>query len=83
MGVVDPAKVRGIREDPRMAEQQFGNLQDRDIMKKIKNERHLYGRSVAHLPEITGPIHHNPEILDEPCLPAIGPPSVWSIADVH
>ena len=24
----DPAQIRGIREDPRMAEQQFGNLQD-------------------------------------------------------
>ena len=42
--LADPAKVRGIREDPRMAEQQFGNLQDADLMKKIKNERHLYGR---------------------------------------
>jgi len=33
-----------------MAEQQFGNLQDSEAMKKIKNERHLYGRFFYRFP---------------------------------
>ena len=40
MEAFDPGAIRGIREDPRMAEQQFGNLQDAALIRKSKNERH-------------------------------------------
>ena len=40
MEAFDPRAIRGIREDPRMAEQQFGNLQDAAQIRKSKNERH-------------------------------------------
>lgn len=51
MEAFDPRAIRGIREDPRMAEQQFGNLQDAAQIRKSKNERHRYGRFFYRFPQ--------------------------------
>ena len=38
------AQVKGVREEPRISEQQFGNLHDLDSIRRSKVERKLYGR---------------------------------------
>lgn len=50
MEAFDQDQVRGMREEPRMAEQQFGNLQNLEAIRKSKNERHLYGRFFYRFP---------------------------------
>eukprot|EP00286_Rhodomonas_abbreviata_P000525 CAMPEP_0181290370 /NCGR_PEP_ID=MMETSP1101-20121128/1377_1 /TAXON_ID=46948 /ORGANISM="Rhodomonas abbreviata, Strain Caron Lab Isolate" /LENGTH=431 /DNA_ID=CAMNT_0023394649 /DNA_START=132 /DNA_END=1423 /DNA_ORIENTATION=+ len=50
MDAFDVKQVRGMREEPRMAEQQFGNLQNLDAIRKSKNERHMYGRFFYRFP---------------------------------
>ncbi|EKX37724.1 hypothetical protein GUITHDRAFT_158572 [Guillardia theta CCMP2712] len=47
----NPEQVRGMREEPRMAEQQFGNLQNLTSIKKSKDERHKYGRFFYRFPD--------------------------------
>ena len=34
----------GVREEPRLTEQQFGNFQDTTVMSNAKSDRHNYGR---------------------------------------
>ena len=43
-------QVRGMRQDPRVAEQQFGNLQDLERIRQSKDERHKYGRFFYRFP---------------------------------
>eukprot|EP00960_Hanusia_phi_P028182 747253-Hanusia_phi.AAC.5 len=47
----NPEQVRGMREEPRMAEQQFGNLQNLASIKKSKTERQKYGRFFYRFPD--------------------------------
>lgn len=50
MHALDPGQVRGIREEPRIAEQQFGNLQDLESLRRSKIERRRYGRFFYRFP---------------------------------
>ena len=43
-------KVLGIREEPRIVEQQFGNFQDVQKVKDAKIERHRFGRFFYRFP---------------------------------
>lgn len=47
----EPQQVRGLREEPRMAEQQFGNLQNLDSIRQSKSERLKYGRFFYRFPD--------------------------------
>mmetsp|Transcript_4849 Transcript_4849/g.6549 ORF Transcript_4849/g.6549 Transcript_4849/m.6549 type:complete len:270 (+) Transcript_4849:92-901(+) len=40
----------GLREEPRLVEQQFGNFQDEKVMKKAKAERYKYGSFFYRFP---------------------------------
>jgi hypothetical protein len=35
MQAFEPTQVAGVREEPRIAEQQFGNLQDLDSIRQV------------------------------------------------
>eukprot|EP00814_Leptocylindrus_danicus_P002433 CAMPEP_0116019114 /NCGR_PEP_ID=MMETSP0321-20121206/9039_1 /TAXON_ID=163516 /ORGANISM="Leptocylindrus danicus var. danicus, Strain B650" /LENGTH=303 /DNA_ID=CAMNT_0003489613 /DNA_START=34 /DNA_END=945 /DNA_ORIENTATION=- len=43
-------QVLGMREEPRMVEQQFGNFQNGEVMKKAKTERWKYGSFFYRFP---------------------------------
>ena len=43
---INQKHVLGIREEPRIVEQQFGNFQDVQKVKEAKAERHRFGQSV-------------------------------------
>lgn len=47
---IPPESVVGIREEPRLTEQQFGNFQDTTIMSNAKADRHRYGRFYFRFP---------------------------------
>lgn len=47
---IDPAKVIGVREEPRISEQQFGNLQCVAKMRAAKRERANFGRFFYRFP---------------------------------
>lgn len=42
--------ILSVREDPRLTEQQFGNLQDPNDMKKFKKDRNTFGRFYYRFP---------------------------------
>ncbi|WOG87043.1 hypothetical protein DCAR_0206263 [Daucus carota subsp. sativus] len=44
------SRIVGLREEPRLREQDFGNFQDREQMKIQKAARHLYGRFFYRFP---------------------------------
>ena len=44
-----PERVSGVREEPRMREQDFGNFQDH-TMQELKKERHGFGRFFFRFP---------------------------------
>ena len=46
----EPHRVAGVREDPRIREQDFGNFQDRDRMRVEKETRLRYGRFFYRFP---------------------------------
>lgn len=46
----DREKILGVREEPQLREQDFGNFQDRDAKKREKAERNLYGRFFYRFP---------------------------------
>jgi broad specificity phosphatase PhoE len=45
-----PERVIGVREDPRIAEQQFGNLQDLEEMRESKRARDAFGKFFFRFP---------------------------------
>lgn len=47
---IDPAKVITVREEPRISEQQFGNLQTVEQMRLAKRDRHAFGRFYYRFP---------------------------------
>merc|ERR1719223_2202627 len=47
---INKASVLGVREDPRLAEQQFGNFQDVEAVKRAKADRHRFGRFFYRFP---------------------------------
>lgn len=46
----EPHRVAGVREEPRLREQDFGNLQDREQMRASKDARLRYGRFFYRFP---------------------------------
>ena len=46
-----PSQILGIREEPRLTEQQFGNFQNVNSINSAKNERIKYGRFYYRFPE--------------------------------
>lgn len=46
----DPMRILGVREEPRIVEQQFGNFQDEKLMQKAKAERRRYGAFFYRFP---------------------------------
>lgn len=44
------SRIAGFREEPRIREQDFGNFQNRELMKVEKAQRHLYGRFFYRFP---------------------------------
>uniref|UniRef100_A0A7N0U172 Phosphoglycerate mutase-like protein AT74H n=1 Tax=Kalanchoe fedtschenkoi TaxID=63787 RepID=A0A7N0U172_KALFE len=46
----EKSRIAGVREEPRLREQDFGNFQDRETMKVQKAVRHLYGRFFYRFP---------------------------------
>lgn len=48
---LEPAHVIGVREEPRVSEQQFGNLQDAESMRRAKAERAAFGRFYYRFPQ--------------------------------
>ncbi|MCL7022575.1 hypothetical protein MKW94_013091 [Papaver nudicaule] len=46
----DFSRIAGVREEPRLREQDFGNFQDREKMRVEKAERILYGRFFYRFP---------------------------------
>ncbi|XP_059661829.1 phosphoglycerate mutase-like protein AT74H [Cornus florida] len=44
------SRIAGVREEPRLREQDFGNFQDREKMKIEKAIRHVYGRFFYRFP---------------------------------
>lgn len=45
-------EILGIREDPRLTEQQFGNFQNIEDIRRCKEERERYGRFYYRFPEV-------------------------------
>lgn len=43
-------QVIGLREEPRIVEQQFGNFQDKETMRRAKKERYRYGSFFYRFP---------------------------------
>ena len=39
VAALEPSQLIGVREDPRITEQQFGNLQDKASMEQAKRDR--------------------------------------------
>ncbi|KAG8465810.1 hypothetical protein KFE25_005380 [Diacronema lutheri] len=48
---LDPQKVVGVREEPRISEQQFGNLQSVALMQEAKSDRNAFGRFYYRFPD--------------------------------
>lgn len=48
---LDPAKIIGVREEPRISEQQFGNLQSVALMQEAKRDRNAFGRFYYRFPD--------------------------------
>lgn len=48
---LDLAKVVGVREEPRLVEQQFGNFQDVAAVRAAKEQRRKYGRFFYRFPD--------------------------------
>ncbi|XP_026403775.1 phosphoglycerate mutase-like protein AT74H isoform X1 [Papaver somniferum] len=46
----ESSRIAGVREEPRLREQDFGNFQDREQMRVEKAERILYGRFFYRFP---------------------------------
>ncbi|OAY85221.1 Phosphoglycerate mutase-like protein AT74 [Ananas comosus] len=46
----EPLRIAGIREEPRLREQDFGNFQDREKMRVEKETRQRYGRFFYRFP---------------------------------
>jgi len=46
----DPAAIAGVREEPQLREQDFGNFQDLDLKEREKEERAKYGRFFYRFP---------------------------------
>lgn len=46
----DPHRIAGVREEPRLREQDFGNFQDREQMRVEKEIRQRYGRFFYRFP---------------------------------
>ncbi|XP_043726226.1 phosphoglycerate mutase-like protein AT74H [Telopea speciosissima] len=46
----EPSRIAGVREEPRLREQDFGNFQDREKMRLEKAYRVLYGRFFYRFP---------------------------------
>ncbi|XP_010255254.1 PREDICTED: phosphoglycerate mutase-like protein AT74 [Nelumbo nucifera] len=46
----EPSRIAGVREEPRLREQDFGNFQDREKMRVEKAIRVLYGRFFYRFP---------------------------------
>lgn len=44
VAALEPSQLIGVREDPRITEQQFGNLQDKASMEQAKRDRLAFGR---------------------------------------
>lgn len=51
LGQLDPAKVVAVREEPRVSEQQFGNLQSVALMQEAKRDRNSFGRFYFRFPD--------------------------------
>jgi broad specificity phosphatase PhoE len=47
----EESELIGEREEPRIAEQQFGNFQDTEAIRKAKNERRRFGRFFYRFPQ--------------------------------
>ena len=47
---VSKNQIWGVREEPRIAEQQFGNFQNVDEVRKAKTERKKFGRFFFRFP---------------------------------
>eukprot|EP01012_Entosiphon_sulcatum_P058530 TRINITY_DN82620_c0_g1_i1.p1 TRINITY_DN82620_c0_g1~~TRINITY_DN82620_c0_g1_i1.p1 ORF type:complete len:308 (-),score=52.36 TRINITY_DN82620_c0_g1_i1:74-976(-) len=47
---IPPEQLTGIREEPRLSEQQFGNFQDYEAMQCCKQERRKFGRFFYRFP---------------------------------
>jgi len=48
---LDPAQVKVVREEPRISEQQFGNLRDIEAIRRCKEERKVFGRFFFRFPD--------------------------------
>lgn len=46
----EPSRIRGVREEVRLREQDFGNFQKREEVIKAKEERHRFGRFFYRFP---------------------------------
>jgi len=44
-------QVRAVREEPRISEQQFGNLRDIETIRRCKDERKMFGRFFYRFPD--------------------------------
>ena len=49
-GEFSEKQITGVREEPRLSEQQFGNFQDVDTVRRAKSERIKYGRFYYRFP---------------------------------
>jgi broad specificity phosphatase PhoE len=47
---VDESRIIGIREEPRICEQQFGNFQNLEQVRRAKEERHKFGHFFYRFP---------------------------------
>jgi broad specificity phosphatase PhoE len=50
MSQLDRPQIHGVREEPRIAEQQFGNFQNVKLVQDAKNERKSFGRFFYRFP---------------------------------